>query len=91
MAITSNASYIPTMNEFIAHWAQCNAPLSPDDLVVRLPTNTTRTLAQFTTLRNTVQTAQNEVQNTLAALEIARGNIYLKKVALMDHFAIFTS
>lgn len=89
MAITSNPSYIPTMNEFIAHWTQCNAPLAPDDLIVRLPNNSTRTLAQFTTLRNTVQTAQNNVQNALAAAEISRGNIYLKKVAMLEQIAIF--
>jgi len=34
MPITGSSSYIPTMNEFIAHWAQCNAALAPAVLLV---------------------------------------------------------
>ena len=55
MPITTNASYITTMAEFSAHWLQCNAPLAPDALIVRLKNNIERTLAQFNTLRTTVQ------------------------------------
>jgi hypothetical protein len=91
MAITGNASYIPTMNEFIAHWAQCNTALAPAALLVRLPDNTTKTQAQFVTLRDLLQTQQNTVQSCLTVQQIARGNIFLKKIELLSWFNMFTS
>ena len=39
MPITGSSSYIPTMNEFIAHWAQCNAALAPAVLLVERRAN----------------------------------------------------
>lgn len=91
MAITGNASYIPTMNEFIAHWGQCNTALAPAALLVRLPDNTTKTVAQFSTLRDTIQTRQNTVQAGLTAQEMARAGIYFQKVQLLAWFNMFTS
>jgi hypothetical protein len=91
MPITGNASYIPTMNDFIAHWTQCNEALAPGSLGVRLPDNTTRTLPQFTEMRDILQTQQNTVQARLTIQQIARGNILLKKVDLLAWFSMFTS
>ena len=84
MAITGNSSYIPTINEFLAHWTQANAAYTPDILVARLPDNTTRTEAQFTTLRDDLQAQQNAVQSCLGAQQIARGAIRIKKTALLE-------
>jgi hypothetical protein len=91
MAITGNASYIPTMNDFIAHWGQCNSALAPAALLVRLPDNTTRTVAQFTTLRDTIQAQQNAVQGGLMAQQLARASIFFKKEQLLAWFNLFNS
>ena len=91
MAITGNASYIPTMNEFIPHWGQCNAALAPATLLVRLSDNTTKTQAQFVTLRDLIQTQQSAVQAALTAQQIARGAIFLKKIELLTWFNMFNS
>jgi hypothetical protein len=91
MPITGNSSYVPTMNEFIAHWGQANTALAPASLTVRLPNNTTRTRVQFMNLRDTLQTQQNDVIGCLSALQIQRGNIRLQKEVLMTKFAMFVS
>ncbi len=91
MAITGNATYIPTINEFAAHWTQCNTALAPAALLVRLPDNSTKTQAQFVTLRDLIQTQQNTVQSCLTDQQIARGDILLKKIDLLAWFNMFTS
>src|SRR4051794_22502152 len=91
MPITGNSSYIPTMNEFTAHWDLANAALAPSSLMVRLPDNTTKTRAQFYTMRETLQTQQNDVIGCLSALQIQRGHLRLLKQGLMDQFTIFVS
>lgn len=91
MPITGNSSYIPTMNEFIAHWGQANAALAPSSLMVRLPDNTTKTRALFTGLRDTLQSQQNDVIGCLSALQIQRSNIRLQKEALMEKFSMFVN
>lgn len=91
MAITGNASYIPTINEFIAHWGQCNTALTPAALIVRLPDNTTRTRTQFVFLRDLVQTQQNLVQSCLATQQIARAAIDLQKRARLVQLNLFIS
>ncbi len=92
MPITGNASYIPTMNEFIAHWAQCNEATAPQALVVRLPdTDTTCAQPQFVALRDTLQTQQNTVQGCLIRQHIARSGITLRKTVLLAQLNLFTS
>lgn len=91
MAITGNSSYIPTLNEFIPHWADCNTALDPQALLIRLPDNTTRTQAQLTTMRDALQAQQDQVQACLAAQQIARGSIGLSKVVLLTQFNMFVS
>jgi hypothetical protein len=90
MAITGNATYIPTMNEFIAHWAQCNTALAPAALLVRLSNNTTKTQAQFVTLRNNLQAQQTMVQTRLVEQQIARGTLLIEKISLLDKLNEFT-
>ena len=91
MAITGPASYIPTINEFLAHWAQCNAALPPaTPLLVRLPeTNTTVTRAQFLAQRDALAAQQGVVQSCLTDQEIARGAINIQKTNLLARFAQF--
>jgi hypothetical protein len=91
MAITGSASYISTMNEFIAHWAQCDTALAPQFLLVRLPDNSTLLQAQFVELRDTLQARQYFVQSCLTAQQISRGGIELRKAPLLIQFNLFTS
>ena len=91
MAITGNASYIPTMDEFLAHWTQCNAALSPGALAPRLPNNTTVNRAQFVTQRDALLNQETTVQSCLGAQQIPRGDIELRKAALLAQFTLFTN
>ena len=83
MAITGNASYIPTMNQFLAHWAQCNTALAPAALVIAMPNKTSMTRAQFDTTRTNLQAQQATVQSALNDQQLARGDIELKKADLL--------
>ena len=83
MAITGNASYIPTMNEFLSHWGLANAALAPAALLAAMPNNTSMSRAQFETLRNLLLNQQTMVQSTLNDQQIARGDIELKKAQLL--------
>ncbi|HEY0551765.1 MAG TPA: hypothetical protein VGF13_19320 [Verrucomicrobiae bacterium] len=92
MPITNNASYVTTMNEFIAHWEECNAVLPPGTpLLARLPDNTTRSLDQFTTLRTTLMTRQNAVQAALTNQSIAWAGIGRRKNDLLASLNLFIS
>src|SRR5688572_11179070 len=89
--ITGPSSYISTMNQFIPHWLSANTKLAPNPLIIGLPDKTTITQAQFVTLRNNLQTQQDAVQTALTDVEIARGNVNVKKTALLAKFGLFTS
>jgi hypothetical protein len=91
MAITGNSSYVPTINEFSAHWVQCNTALAPQALLVRLPDNTTRTQAQFVSMRNALEINQDQVQDCLVAQVIARANIFLRKEGLLAQLNLFNA
>jgi hypothetical protein len=79
------------MNEFIAHWAQCDAALAPGALLVGLPDDTTCSQVQFVAWRDSLQAQKNAVQGCLTGQLIVRGSIYLKKVALHAQFSQFVS
>jgi hypothetical protein len=92
MAITGPASYIPTMDEFVAHWRQCNTALGSQPLVVRRPeSDTVVTRAQFVEMRDALQSQQGEVQSCRISQEMARGHINREKAALLKLFNLFTS
>jgi hypothetical protein len=93
MAISSNASYIPTANEFLAHWASVDAFLGAGSPMV-LPVNPGIIPAGFNrsglvVLRDTLQANLDTVQEELNDVEIARGGIRLLKVALMRRLSLF--
>jgi len=72
MPITGPASYIPTTNEFLAHWDGVNTALGAGGPLV-LPGGIT--LANLTTHRDTLATKQSEVEGEINDLEIARGDL----------------
>ncbi len=88
MSLKNNASYIPTMNLFTAHWAQVNAAL-PAPLVIGTPDNAPMALADFTNLRNTLESQFTEVIDLINNEEIARGEINLSKGRLTAYFQEF--
>jgi hypothetical protein len=76
MAITSNASYLPSIDEFLAHWSQVNTALGVSPLIIKGGL----ALAGLQGLRATlvqnhtdVQTQRNEVQLARNTMRIARG------------------
>lgn len=83
MPISSNASYVPTLDEFYAHFVLCNAVLGPKPLIIRLPDDSTINLVQFDTLRTQVQARQLAVQDKLIDQQIARAVVEQQKVPLL--------
>jgi hypothetical protein len=90
MPITTNGSYIPCCNEFLAHWLQCNAVAIGGSLLVAPPGKPTVSWTQFDSLRTDLLAAQDAVQSAMNDAEIARGDIDLKKAVLLASFGEFT-
>ena len=90
MAITGNASYTATMNDFAAPWAQCNVALAPAALLISMPDKSSLTKIQFDGKRTALQAQQTTVQSALNDRQIARGDIDLKKAGLLAWFNQFT-
>ncbi len=88
MPADSNASFLPAMNEFSAHWEQVNAVLTPD-LTAAGENVAPATLGQFNDLRDGLQVQMNGVIARLNDLEIARGDIRLAKRRLLDMLGEF--
>lgn len=78
MPIQGPASFIPTTDEFSAHWNLVNAALAPTPLV--LPAGTTR--ANLETHRTSLTTLHSGVQNAINDVETARGDLDDRKLAL---------
>jgi hypothetical protein len=80
MAILGNSTYVPTMNELLAHWGQVEAALltgfvvSVDGAAVAKD--------DFEDQRDGLEAAQDAVQDKLTDLELARGQIALDKAQL---------
>jgi len=85
MAITGPASYIPTINELLSHWAACNTALPPaSPFLLHLPaTNTMMPRSQFVALRDSLQVQQGVVQGCLTDQQVALGAINLQKANLL--------
>jgi len=82
MPITGPSSYIPTTNEFLAHWDAANTALGAGGPLL-LPGGTTR--ANLLTQRDALQTKQSEVEGQVNSLEIARADLLDKKLDLHLH------
>ena len=89
MPITNNASYIPTMNEFLAHWTPVDAALGTD-LTVPSQHGGSMTRVEFGALRVELLARNTTVIDRLNDQEIARGEIDLRKAALLDRLREFT-
>jgi hypothetical protein len=83
MPITGSASYLPTMNEFLAHWTQANAALPPTKPFIVNVAGTGTTKAQFETRKTGLEAQQAGVQDDLNAVEIARGELLAQKELLL--------
>ncbi len=85
MPITSVASWLPTIDEFIQHWTDVNAALSPGSLTLLggygLPT--------LTTDRADVATAITDVQTKDNATQVARGDRDVKRASVRPRFPQF--
>ena len=68
MAITTNASYVPTAQEFIGHWTDVNAEAG-SPLVLRSGV----TVAAFTQMKNDLVAVEGQLQTRLNDAQIARG------------------
>ena len=87
-----NFLYVQTMNEFQAHWLQCNNALPPaSPLKVKLLNNTLVTRAQFGLMRDKLMTQNNKVLAELTEFDLARGTTELAKEALLERFNQFTT
>ena len=82
MPITDNASYVPTMNEFIAHWTDVDAALGISLVVVR-EDNISIDRVNFTNLRQALESNEQSVIDALNDAQIARGAIDQKKAHLL--------
>jgi hypothetical protein len=89
--ITGPSSYDSTMAEFKKHWLSANTKLAPTPLILTLPDKTSMTQAQFATLHATLLTQQDTLQTWAVDVQIARGNVNVKKVELLAKFNLFTA
>ena len=89
--ITGPSSYDSTMTEFNQHWASANTKLAPTPLILTLPDKTSMSRAQFATLHITLLARQDSVRTWAVDVQIARGEVNLRKAALLARFNLFTS
>lgn len=89
MPISNNASYVPTMNEFLAHWSQVDVALGTSLLVPSQPQQTMDRTG-FLALQAQLIADTSAVIDKLNDREIARGEINLRKAALLDRLREFT-
>ena len=76
MPINGPSSFIPTTNEFLAHWDAANTALGAGGPLL-LPGGITR--ANLLTQRDTLQTKQAEIEGQINNREIARAELVAKK------------
>jgi prefoldin subunit 5 len=86
MAITGTASYLPTTDEFLAHWEMANqAPEGPIELRGGL------TWSALNSLRNTLANQRTQLTQKLNAREFARGDITAQAAALVQRLEQFNA
>lgn len=86
MPITSPASYLPTTDEFIAHWKAANAALPPATPIILAAAASVTSLQ---TLRDTLATQRAAVEAQRNNLEGARADIEILKAALLERLNQF--
>lgn len=84
MAITTNASYVPTLTEFIGHWTDVNTDRGAAGPLVL---GSGADVAQARMWRTQLQGLEGELQSRLNDREIARGQIRVLKERLNYWFS----
>lgn len=87
MPITTVGSYIPVMQEFIAHWTDANAAIAPDTLAL----HSGYTLANFTAARAAIQAVMDAIEAADNDRQFAATDRDLKKNALATRMTQFRS
>lgn len=80
MPFSGPSSYLPTTDEFIAHWTDVNAALSPGNVTLSGPFN----LASLTTARGNLATAITELEAAINVLEGHRTDRDNRKAAIKE-------
>jgi hypothetical protein len=88
MAITSNASYIPTVDEFLGHWINVNNSIVP--ALMLTVNNGSMDRGGFLSIRGALVGADQDIQDKLNDIEIARADIDIKKAELLKELNLFT-
>ena len=88
MPISSPSSYLPTADEFIAHWTGANAELGAAGPILLAGG---MSLASFTALRGTLQTQRAQVESARNGLEGSRGDLEATKTALLARLNQFNA
>lgn len=78
MPISGSSSYPATINEFVAHWSQADAALSPNSIVLANGAS----VDTLESLGEDLSDKRDEVEAALNGREIARGDVELKKSAI---------
>ena len=86
MAITGPSSFVPTVNEFLAHWLQTNTFLGGGGPLV-LGDGTA--IADLTGHRDSLMTYGSSIAGKLNDVEIARGNLDIQKADLISRLGEF--
>ena len=85
MPISSNATFIPTTDEFLAHWAPVNTALAPTPLVLK----GNITLAGLQALRATLVANQADVQAQRNEVQWARNAMTIIRTVLLEALGKF--
>ncbi|MES2705303.1 MAG: hypothetical protein V4726_21590 [Verrucomicrobiota bacterium] len=93
MPITGPASYVPTMDEFIAHWTNANTAAAPGVVVVapQQPNEPAVTLAAMEALRGQLTAERKAVVTGLNQQHVAREKAQMQKRALLERYEQFAA
>lgn len=90
--ITGPSSYDSTMTEFKQHWTMANTKLAPTPLILTLPDyKISMTRAELGALHSSLLAQQDVVLTWSVDVQIACGDINVKKAELLAKFNLFTS
>ncbi len=87
MPISGPSSYIPTLEEFLAHWQIADATLGAGH-EIELPVGVTR--AMLLAKQVSLVTKREELQAKLNVQEVLRGEIEILKITLLERIHQFT-
>lgn len=93
MPLTSNGSYIPTANEFLAHWSQADSALTASGGLVLpgqpgvIPTGFNR--SGLVVLRDTLRDTLDLLQDKLNTRQIAQSRLEQMKAKMLKRLLLF--